>query len=230
MTATVPYPPSPEDRHSSPSLRASRAPTGSAPDLLDGAWWPRSLAVLDPRTVPVSAAWLMAAVSGPLRMSGTGRLVEEAARRVRLLADTSGEPVLPGTAVMRRETAARRTGTFDGAWWPRTRDVESELPGLLAVLTARLGPLARVGLGASDWDGSPGHLFVDRRMIRVDWSAVGGDTMTVTRGDQDRFLLLVIPPGAGSGPAHAAMAMAVQDDDAVSAERILAATGITRAG
>ncbi|MCX5363841.1 hypothetical protein OG864_34740 [Streptomyces sp. NBC_00124] len=110
MTATVPYPPSPEDRRSPPSLRASQAPTGSTPDLLDGAWWPRSLAVLDPQTVPVSAAWLVDAVSGPLRMSGTGRLIEEAARPVRLVADTSGEPVLPGTAVLRMEATVRRTG------------------------------------------------------------------------------------------------------------------------
>ncbi|WP_405643913.1 DUF5994 family protein [Streptomyces sp. NBC_00019] len=208
----------------------SQAPTGSTPDLLDGAWWPRSLAVLDPQTVPVSAAWLMAAVSGPLRMSGTGRLIEEAARPVRLLAGTSGEPVLPGTAVLRMEATARRTGTFDGAWWPRTRDPKSELSGLLAALTARLGPLARVGLDASDWDGSPDHLFVDGHMVRIDWSAVGDNTMIVTRGDQDHFLFLVIPPGTGTGPAHAAMVMAVQDGDAVSAERILAATGITRAG
>lgn len=152
-----------------------------------------------------------------------------AAHPVRLLADTSSEPVLPGTAVLRMETTARRTGTFDGAWWPRTRDFESELSGLLTALTARLGPIARVGLDASDWDVSPGHLFVDGHMVRVDWSAVGDNTMIVTRGDQDHFLFLVIPPGAGSGPAHAAMVMAVQDDDAVSAEGILAAAGITRA-
>jgi hypothetical protein len=148
---------------------------------------------------------------------------------VRLLADISSEPVLPGTAVLRMETTARRTGTFDGAWWPRTRDLTSELSGLLTALTARLGPLARVGLDAGDWDGSPGHLFVDGHMVRIDWSAVGDNTMIVTRGDQDHFLFLVIPSGTGIGPAHAAMVMAVQDDNAASAERILAATGIARA-
>jgi hypothetical protein len=90
MTATVSYMPRLEDRPSHPSLRAWQALTGSTPDLLDSTWWPRSLdfgagppsltAVLDPQTVPVSAAWLMAAVSAPLRMSSTGRLMEEAAR------------------------------------------------------------------------------------------------------------------------------------------------------
>jgi hypothetical protein len=148
---------------------------------------------------------------------------------VRLLADTSSEPVVPGTAVLRMETTAKRTGTFDGAWWPRTRDSRSQLSGLLSALTARLGLIARVGLDASDWDETPGHLFVEGHMVRIDWSAVSDNTMIVTRGDQDHFLFLVIPPGARPGPAHAAMEMAVQEDNAVSAERILAATGITRA-
>ncbi|WND19419.1 DUF5994 family protein [Streptomyces violaceus] len=60
MTATISRPPTTEadDRFSSSSLRLSLAPAGSAPALLDGAWWPRSrdlvvelpalAAVLDP--------------------------------------------------------------------------------------------------------------------------------------------------------------------------------------
>ncbi|MER5218680.1 DUF5994 family protein [Streptomyces sp. NPDC002838] len=58
MTATISHPPTLGDRPSSPSLRLSLAPVGSAPALLDGAWWPRSrdleaelpslVAVLDP--------------------------------------------------------------------------------------------------------------------------------------------------------------------------------------
>lgn len=145
---------------------------------------------------------------------------------VKLLADTIGEPVVPGTAVLRMETTTKRTGTFDGAWWPRTRDLVSQLTPLLAALTARLGPIARAGLDASDWDEAPGHLFVDGHIVRIDWSAVSDHTMIITRGDRDHFLFLVIPPGTGPGPAHAAMVMAVQDGNAVSAERILAVTGI----
>ncbi|MEU6177559.1 DUF5994 family protein [Streptomyces coeruleorubidus] len=60
MTATISHPPAAEadDRSSSSSPRLSLAATGSAPALLDGAWWPRSrdlaaelpslTAVLDP--------------------------------------------------------------------------------------------------------------------------------------------------------------------------------------
>jgi hypothetical protein len=148
---------------------------------------------------------------------------------VLLLADTSSEPVLPGTAVLRMETTPKRTGTFDGAWWPRSRDIGSQLSSLVIALTARLGPIARVGLDTNDWDETPGHLVVAGHTIRIDWSAVGDSTMIVTRGAQDHVLVLVIPPQTAPSPAHAAMAMAVRDDNAVSAEHVLAAAGVTRA-
>ncbi|MFI6486902.1 DUF5994 family protein [Streptomyces sp. NPDC050564] len=61
MTATTFHEPAVEDRtfsSSSPFLRLQLAPTGTAPALIDGAWWPRSrdlmaelpalIAVLDP--------------------------------------------------------------------------------------------------------------------------------------------------------------------------------------
>jgi Family of unknown function (DUF5994) len=150
VTATVTYAQTLEDQPSPPSLRISLAPSGSAPALLDGAWWPRSrdlwaelpaltavldplwgritrvavnpahwptvpgkvpvdghvvrvgsfpaqqdphqmlllsyrvgrwdLLVIPPQTSPVSAAWLMAAATDPLRTSTAGRLMHEAAR------------------------------------------------------------------------------------------------------------------------------------------------------
>ena len=70
MTATVSCTPALGHRSSSPSLSMSPALTGSTP----------LTTVLDPHPTPVSAAWLMAAASDPLRMSTTGRLMEEAAR------------------------------------------------------------------------------------------------------------------------------------------------------
>ncbi|MCX4902935.1 DUF5994 family protein [Streptomyces sp. NBC_00878] len=150
MTATDSFAPTLEDRPSPPALRISLAPSGSAPALLDGAWWPRSrdlgaelpsltavldalwgritrvtvnpalwptvprkvpveghvvkvgsfmtqqdphqmlllsyrvgrwdLLVIPPQTSPVSAAWLMAAASDPLRTSTASELMAEAAR------------------------------------------------------------------------------------------------------------------------------------------------------
>ncbi|WP_406397753.1 DUF5994 family protein [Streptomyces sp. NBC_00879] len=143
-----------------------------------------------------------------------------------LLADTSDQPMVPGAAVLRMETTSSRVGLFDGAWWPRSRDIEAQLPGLITALTAQLGPIARVGLDASAWDRAPGHLFIDDRMVRIDWSAVDDHTMIITRGPQDHFSFLVIPLGADADAAHAAMTMAIQDGNCTSAEQILADTGI----
>ncbi|MFF4471734.1 DUF5994 family protein [Streptomyces sp. NPDC001599] len=42
MTATVSPPMTSQDRRPTSSVRLSLAPAGSAPALLDGAWWPRS--------------------------------------------------------------------------------------------------------------------------------------------------------------------------------------------
>ena len=81
MTATVSYTPTRGHRPSSPSLRTSSALIGSTPCSLT--------AVLDPRTNPVSAAWLMAAASAPLRTSATGLLMAEAAR-LRTVSESDG--------------------------------------------------------------------------------------------------------------------------------------------
>lgn len=42
MTATVSPPTTSQDRRPASPVRPSLAPAGSAPALLDGAWWPRS--------------------------------------------------------------------------------------------------------------------------------------------------------------------------------------------
>ncbi|MGA4840507.1 DUF5994 family protein [Streptomyces sp. G45] len=146
-----------------------------------------------------------------------------------LLADTQAHQAAPGTAVLRMETTPRRDGTFDGAWWPRSRDLETQLPGLIRALTERLGPLARIGLDASAWDVHTRHAIVDGHMVRIDWSAVDDNTMLITRGRQDIFSFLMLPPQIDTTAARAAMAMAVQDGNSASAAEILTATGITSA-
>ncbi|MGW2225517.1 DUF5994 family protein [Streptomyces formicae] len=148
---------------------------------------------------------------------------------VMLLADTQTHQAAPGAAVLRMQTTPRRDGTFDGAWWPRSRNLETQLPGLIRALTEHLGPLARIGLDASAWDVHTRHVVVDGHMVRIDWSAVGDSTMLITRGRQDIFSFLMLPPQTDATAARAAMTMAVQDGNNASAPEILAATGITPA-
>jgi hypothetical protein len=46
------------------------------------------------------------------------------------------------------------TGAVDGGWWPRSRDPDAELPGLIAGLDSSLWPITRVALNL-DTPGTP---------------------------------------------------------------------------
>lgn len=138
--------------------------------------------------------------------------------------------VTAGTALLRLETTRSREGVFDGAWWPRSRDVGIELPALVSALTAYIGPITRIGVDASAWDGLPTRLVLDGRVVHIDSSATGDDTVLITRGEQDHFSLLVVPSDATTQAARAAMERAVRADDSASAEQILIDVGAERDG
>ncbi|WNO70355.1 DUF5994 family protein [Streptomyces sp. AM8-1-1] len=141
-----------------------------------------------------------------------------------LLPDAIHQAVNPGTALLRLETTRSREGLLDGAWWPRTRDIETELPALIRTVTEHLGPITRVGVDASAWNGLPTRLVIDNQVVHLDSDPVGDDTVLITRGDNDHFALLVIPPDTTADAAREAMARAVRADNITEAAQILIAT------
>ncbi|MFE9472597.1 DUF5994 family protein [Streptomyces griseofuscus] len=143
----------------------------------------------------------------------------------RLLPDAVHRSVRPGTALLRLETTHAREGILDGAWWPRSRDIDAELPSLISALTEHLGPITRVGLDGSAWDGLPPRVMVDGRVVHIDSFPVGDDTVLVTRGDRDHFSLMLVPPDTSPDAARAAMARAVRADNVTEAGQILIDTG-----
>ncbi|MET9522975.1 DUF5994 family protein [Streptomyces coeruleorubidus] len=146
-------------------------------------------------------------------------------RVTRLLPDAVHQAVRPGTAVVRLETTHERQGVLDGAWWPRSREIAAELPGLITALTEHLGPITRVGLDAGAWEELPTRMTIDDRVVHIDSSPVGDDTVLITRGGQDLFSLLVVPPHATPDAARAAMTEAVRSGSVTQAEQILVDTG-----
>ncbi|MCH0540880.1 hypothetical protein I3F58_15135 [Streptomyces sp. MUM 203J] len=140
-----------------------------------------------------------------------------------MLPDAVYEAVGPGTTLLRLETTRSRRGVLDGAWWPRSRDVEQEIPPLVTALTEHLGPITRIGLDASAWNGIPTRLVVDGRVVHLDSFSVGDDTVLITRGDNDHFALMVVPPGTEPDAARTAMARAVRADNVTQAAEILLA-------
>ncbi|MEW5627491.1 DUF5994 family protein [Streptomyces hydrogenans] len=141
----------------------------------------------------------------------------------RLLPDEVHHSVVPGTALLRLETTGSRQSLLDGAWWPRSRDVEREVPPLVTALTEHLGPITRVGLDASAWNGIPPRLMVDGRVVHLDSFPVGDDTVLITRGDNDHFSLMVVPPNTTPEAARTAMVRAVRADNVTQAAGLLLA-------
>ncbi|WP_046777759.1 DUF5994 family protein [Streptomyces yangpuensis] len=141
-----------------------------------------------------------------------------------LLPSAIHQAIQPGTALLRLETTQSREGLLDGAWWPRTRDIETELPALISALAGHLGPISRVGVDASAWNGVPTRLVIDDQVVHLDSDPVGDDTVLVTRGHNDHFALLVVPPDTTADAAREAMARAVRADNIAQASQILIAT------
>ncbi len=130
-----------------------------------------------------------------------------------LLPNAIHQAIKPGAALLRLETTQSREGLLDGAWWPRTRDIETELPALISALTEHLGPITRVGVDASAWNVLPTRLVIDDRIVHLDSDPVGDDTVLITRGHNDHFALLVVPPDTAADAAREAMARAVRADN-----------------
>ncbi|MEU0399137.1 DUF5994 family protein [Streptomyces sp. NPDC006197] len=138
--------------------------------------------------------------------------------------DEIHQVVRPGTALLRLETTHSRQGVLDGAGWPRTREVEQEVPALVSVLSEHLGPIIRVGPDATAWDGIPTRLVIDDRGVHLDSFPVGDDTVLITRGDKDHFALMVVPPDTEADAARTATARAVHADNITQATEFLVAT------
>ncbi|MER5637906.1 DUF5994 family protein [Kitasatospora sp. NPDC002227] len=127
-------------------------------------------------------------------------------------------PLLPRLAL---EPTMARNGMFDGAWWPRSDYVLAELPDLITALAAHFGRIVRVGLETSAWHGVPREVAANGLAIRINWFTGSDATISVTRGFQDHFLLLVVPPGTDPDKAASAMADAATTGNSSPAAELL---------
>ena len=142
-------------------------------------------------------------------------------------APLSARPPPPGSRRLQLDPTMAGTGAVDGGWWPRSRDPDAELPGLIAGLESSLGPITRVALNLDAWDTAPRRVAVDGRRVRVGWfHHMDAHTIGVTRAFQDRLALLVVPPETAGQAAQSAMAMAADATNGAGPAAILTAAGI----
>jgi hypothetical protein len=149
-----------------------------------------------------------------------------AATNTPITAPLSTRPPAPPGLRLQLDPTMAGTGAVDGGWWPRSRDPDAELPGLIAGLDSSLGPITRLALNLDAWDTAPRRVAVDGRRVRVGWfRQMDAHTIGVTRAPQNRISLLVVPPQATTAAAQIAMAMAADPTNNARPADILAAAG-----
>ena len=112
--------------------------------------------------------------------------------------DLSGLPP-PATGSLPRLSlkAGRKTsGYVDGAWWPGSLDLASEIPSLVAQLAERWGAVDRVSYDLAAWLPAGRRIESGGRRVRLD-SFSGRrptDAIHVVGAGRPPLTLLVIPP------------------------------------
>jgi len=133
------------------------------------------------------------------------------------------------TPRLRLKPKAPTSGYVDGAWWPNTDDLPTELPDLLAVLSVRLGSIDRVIYNLAEWVQAPKKLPLDGHAVRLaGYNRQPINTIEVLGRNRKRIILLVVPWSTDPDDAHRTMMAAAAPDDGTTVEGLLAAGTLGR--
>lgn len=89
------------------------------------------------------------------------------------------------------------TATVDGAWWPHSRELVSELPELLVSLGDRLGSLVGVGYRRDDWTDTPVETVIDGRNVDLlGFDSADAASVILIGNDGHHVTLSVVAPDA----------------------------------
>jgi hypothetical protein len=137
---------------------------------------------------------------------------------------TNGKPASHSELRLRLKPRAPTTGYVDGAWWPRSHDLTTEVAALATVLTVRLGRIERVAYALSTWDTTPRRVDLAGHSTRLEgFSCQDRNIVHVTGANGGRVSLLVVPPELAGAAGHDAMMKAARRGNADRPEEILAA-------
>jgi hypothetical protein len=115
---------------------------------------------------------------------------------------------------------------LDGAWWPRSRDVATEVPALAEALATRLGQITGVAFAISAWNPAPPRIDVDGHLVRLEGVDEHDENVVRVSGpDRQRLRLLVVPPEATGTTGDDAMLLASRPVEADWPAEILAVSG-----
>jgi hypothetical protein len=109
-----------------------------------------------------------------------------------------------------------------GAWWPRTNQLHTELPLLIAALWPQVGSVDRVIYDETSW--APASLRMQFRghCIILEGSSTASTNILSLIGDGfGRLVLLVVPPYTNPTRAYTAVMTASKSDDVSTPDELL---------
>ncbi len=116
---------------------------------------------------------------------------------------------------------------LDGVWWPRSRQLAIELPGLVARLSDRLGQVTMIGYHLDAWPETPPQVEIAGRPVQLQGFSSNEPANVIVFGLDGHYLtLLVIPSDVSDEIAREELDAAAQLADvsvAVSDEAAQAA-------
>ncbi|GAA3450213.1 DUF5994 family protein [Dactylosporangium matsuzakiense] len=112
---------------------------------------------------------------------------------------------------------------LNGGWWPHSWDPAAELPGLVAEVVERYGPIRRLMLNSHTWDPCFDRFVVGTGTVHIRWfSSADPGLLSVITEAGDQLNLLIVPPDTPAAAARAALDKAADPANALHATAILA--------
>jgi Family of unknown function (DUF5994) len=103
----------------------------------------------------------------------------------------------------------------DGAWWPRSRHLVEELPGLVESVSDRLGQVVMIGYRRNGWDETPPLLEIAGHTVELLGFTSDEPASVILIGEDGRHITLhVIRPDTSEQVARRALAEAGRTTDA----------------
>ncbi|MFD8144569.1 DUF5994 family protein [Streptomyces sp. NPDC059708] len=128
---------------------------------------------------------------------------------------------LPARLSLTPKTAL--AGQLDGAWWPYSRDLETELPPLAAALEGPWGRITRVTVNPTRWPVVPHTVHTAGRTLHVGWfTEQDPDKLILLSYTAGRWDLLVVPPETAPAAAGRLMVAAAIPGNVLTAGVLMA--------
>jgi len=115
------------------------------------------------------------------------------------------------------------SGGFDGAWWPYSRNLITELPGLVEAMD-EAGSITRVIVGIEPWPDIPHQITFGKYTVTAGWFVSGHEQNEIVLCSYLKGFrtLLVVPPTTAPGAADWLMSTPVPVDGSRTATELLA--------